>query len=270
MIAATGLQHAAGRAFDRIADHYDELFTSTPIGQLQRDVVWAQASAIFLPGSRVLELNCGTGTDAMFLASKGVTVTACDASSEMIERAELRKQRQAPGAPVEFRVLANERLHELVAEPAYDGVLSNFAGLNCTANLSTVFDLLAMRLRPRAKLLLCLSTRFCVWEILHYSFQGKFRKAMRRWRGVSEASLEGRSFSVYYPTIRSLRNAFEPAFELRSVTGVGIAVPPSYLNQFMGRYPRILEALRRFDAMVCKLPVFRVAGDHMLLHLERV
>src|ERR1700733_3297734 len=270
MIVATALQHAAGRAFDRIAAHYDELFTATPIGQVQRDVVWAKASMAFLPGQRVLELNCGTGTDAMFLAGKGVIVTACDASSEMIERAFERKNREAPDAPVEFRVLANECLHELNAQPAYDGVFSNFSGFNCVANLSTVFDQLAVRLRPGAKLLLCLSTRYCAWEILYYSFRGDFRKATRRWRGVSEASFEGLTFPVYYPTIRSLRNAFEPAFQLRAVTGIGIAVPPSYLSPFMGRHPRLLNLFQRVDAAVSALPIFRTAGDHMLLHMVRV
>ena len=76
---------AAATAFDRVADSYDELFTHTAIGMAQRKQVWGKLIAAFLTGSRILELNCGTGEDARFLAARGRSVVACDASTEMIE-----------------------------------------------------------------------------------------------------------------------------------------------------------------------------------------
>jgi ubiquinone/menaquinone biosynthesis C-methylase UbiE len=268
--ATVETRHVAGAAFDRMAAQYDELFTFSLVGRTQRDVVWKHAAATFPPGSRVLELNCGTGEDAMFLARRGVSVTACDASSRMIKRARIRTSQGAPDASIDFRVLPTERLHELTTQPLFDGVFSNFSGLNCVADLSMVFDQLAMLLRPGAELLLCLSTRFCVWEILHYAVKGNFRKAVRRCRGRSLASFDELSFLVYYPTIRSLRNAFGQAFRLRSVTGIGITVPPSYMESWMSKHPRMIAVLKRVDAVVCSWPLFRGAGDHMLLYVERV
>jgi hypothetical protein len=38
----------------------------------------------------------------------------------------------------------------------------------------------------------------------------------------------------------------------------------------MSRHPRLLNLFERFDALVCALPIFRIAGDHMLLHMVRV
>jgi methyl halide transferase len=52
--------------------------------------------------SRALELGCGTGTNAVFLAQRGFQVTACDISELAIERA---KQRAAAAA-VEMTLLA--------------------------------------------------------------------------------------------------------------------------------------------------------------------
>ena len=270
MTVAVETPHIAGAAFDRMAAQYDARFTFSMVGRTQRDVVWQRAAAVFVPGSRVLELNCGTGEDAMFLARRGVSVMACDASAQMIERASIRKGQEARDASVDFQVLPIERLHELAAQPLFDGVFSNFSGLNCVADLPTVFKELAMLLRPGAELLLCLSTRFCVWEILHYAVKGNFRKAVRRCRGRSLASFDELSFLVYYPTIRSLRNAFGQAFRLRSVTGIGITVPPSYMESWMSKHPRMLAVLKRVDAVVCSWPLFRSAGDHMLLYVERV
>jgi ubiquinone/menaquinone biosynthesis C-methylase UbiE len=264
------LHHPAGAAFDKIAAQYDDIFTASPIGQSQRATVWRHVADAFPSGSRVLELNCGTGEDALFLARRGVSVVACDASEQMIEHARLRKANEAPDASAFFSRLPIEHLRELETQSLFDGVLSNFSGLNCVADLAAVFMELALRTRAGAKLLLCLSTRFCAWEFVYYAAQGDFRKATRRCRGAAVANIDGVSFPIYYPTIRSLCRAFGAAFRLRSITGIGIAVPPSYLNTLMGSNPTILEKLERLDAAVCGLPIFRVIGDHVLLHLERV
>jgi ubiquinone/menaquinone biosynthesis C-methylase UbiE len=262
--------HLAGNAFDTIAESYDSVFTASMIGRLQRAAVWRKTQAVFRAGDRVLELNCGTGTDALFLASLGVAVTACDASPRMIEQAQKRKAAEAPRAPVDFRVLCTERLDGLPSDLQFDGAFSNFSGFNCISDLSRTWRLLADRLRPGAQILICLSTRFCVWEILHYLCKRRFHKAFRRCRGAAEATLGGNSFPVYYPTLRSLRQSLQPMFRLRSITGMGITVPPSYLESWAHRNPSILRFCEEVDRLLCEWPGIRVLGDHMLLHLERV
>jgi SAM-dependent methyltransferase len=262
--------HLAGSAFDAIAESYDSLFTTSMIGRSQRAAVWREAQTVFRAGDRVLELNCGTGTDALFLASLGIAVTACDASPRMIEEARRQKTLDAPRAAVDFRVLCTERLDELPSDLRFDGVFSNFSGLNCIPDLSKIWKLLAERLRAGAQILICLSTRFCVWEILHYLCKGEFRKACRRCRGTAEATIGGNSFPVYYPTLRSLRQSLWPMFRLCYVTGIGITVPPSYLEAWAHRNPSILRFCETIDRLICEWPGIRVLGDHMLLRLERV
>jgi hypothetical protein len=97
----------------------------------------------------------------------------------------------------------------------------------------------------------------------------EFQKAIRRCHGRSLASFDELSFRTYYPTIRSLRGMLGSAFQLRSITGVGLTVPPSYLESWMRKHPQMLQVFKRIDAAVCEWPVFRVLGDHMLLQLER-
>jgi ubiquinone/menaquinone biosynthesis C-methylase UbiE len=262
--------HLAGSAFDTIAESYDYLFTSSRIGRSQRSVVWRKAETVFNAGDHVLELNCGTGIDALFLASLGITVTACDASAAMIEQARARKTLQAPLASIDFQPLSTERLNELPTDLCFDGVFSNFSGLNCVSEISTMARFLASRLLPGGQLLLCLSTRFCAWEILHYLVRGDVRKAFRRCRGVAPARMGPYSFAVYYPTVRSLLRDFGPGFQLRSVTGIGIAVPPSYMESWARRNTSIFRVCEAFDRVTENWPCIRVLGDHMLLHLERV
>src|SRR4051794_10393322 len=117
---------AAGAAFDHIARDYDQIFTNSLIGRAQRNAVWEVLIKSFRKNENVLELNCGTGEDAIFLADKGVSVFACDASRQMIEIAEQRLRNIVPRVPVVFCELPTERIGELHSDTQFDGAFSNF------------------------------------------------------------------------------------------------------------------------------------------------
>src|SRR5271168_5225153 len=142
--------HEASAAFERMADTYDATFTESLIGRAQRNVVWDALRRTFRPGDHVLELNCGTGEDALFLAKRGVSVLGCDASARMIEIAERRKSLEAPGSSLEFRVLRNEDVDTLTPADHFDGIVSNFSGLNCVEDPSHVVRKLLHLVKPRA------------------------------------------------------------------------------------------------------------------------
>src|ERR1700758_4470142 len=82
--------HRAGAAFDVIAWRYDELWTCSPVGRLQRDAVWRCLDTLFQSGDELLDLGCGTGEDAIHLEALGAKVAAIDASPEMVRVARTR------------------------------------------------------------------------------------------------------------------------------------------------------------------------------------
>jgi ubiquinone/menaquinone biosynthesis C-methylase UbiE len=263
-------QPPAALVFDQMAREYDDVFTNSMIGRAQRDAVWSVLTRVFHSGDHVLELNCGTGEDALFLARNGVAVTACDASEKMIQIASGRLRKEASGAPIQFNVLTTERIHELQPPTQFDGIFSNFSGLNCIADLKQTAEDLATLLSPGAPLLVCLSTRFCLWEILWFALHGNFRKASRRCSGHATAKVGEFTVDVYYPTIRKLQILFSPSFVLRSCTGVGVTVPPSYVEAWIRNHPKLLSMLRTIDKAISSYPGFRVLGDHVLLLFKRV
>jgi ubiquinone/menaquinone biosynthesis C-methylase UbiE len=254
---------SAATAFDRVANSYDAQFTHTSIGRAQREQVWSALLAAFPRGSRILELNCGTGEDARFLAKQGSSVVACDASAEMIEVA-----RRHGGAP-EYLHLANEELNSLRVETPFDGAFSNFSGLNCVADLSPVARSLANLVKPCGRVLVCVWSRVCVAEILWYLLQGQPRKAMRRFHGNSVAKLGGLSISVTYHPLREIRRAFSPRFALKSRRAIGLFVPPSYAEHWMARHSGALVYFEKLDRTFADWPLLRNFGDHILLEFER-
>ena len=259
--------------FDAVADRYDETFTESQIGRVQRRAVTEILDAVFVRGQSILELNCGTGADALHLAMRGIEVTACDSSSRMIEIAQRRAMEAGPGARVKFRVLPNEKIASLLDEnlAPFDGAFSNFAGFNCTESLEGVARQLAQLLKPRAPFVLCVFGRFCLWETVWYLVRGKPAKAFRRMRrGGDWAQLSsGTPVRVRYPSAREWARIFDPYFHLLSRRGIGVAVPPTYAESLAKRFPRMLATAATADRWLARCPGIRALADHVALLFER-
>lgn len=267
--AATVPISAAAAAFDRMAESYDAVFTRSLIGRAQRAQVWKALEETFPMNTRILELNCGTGEDALFLSRGGRSILACDASSAMIEVATKRKRTELPDGNLEFRLLPTENLSELKDEEQFDGAFSNFSGLNCVSDLSQVAEPLSSLVRNGGKLLFCLSTRLCVAELLWYLSHGNIKKALRRLPGHAVARFEEVTLPVFYPTIASIRRTFAPWFRLKSFRAVGLFVPPSYVEKNLQGREKTLALLEKMDDAVGSWPLLRAVGDHVLLKFER-
>ena len=242
-------------AFDLIAPRYDELWTDSTIGRLQREAVWRRLDTLFPPGAEVLDLGCGTGADALHLARSGRRVTAIDSSAEMVRIAQSRG--------VNALHLPIENLAQLNA--TYDGVLSNFGAVNCIADLPRLAATLAPLVRSRGRLALCLMGRFCLRETIHYTLRLQPSHAFRRLSGAAISSTFG--ITVSYPYVSRFAAAFRPSFHLLDWRGIGLFVPPSFIYRHS---PATLRRFAALDRAFAHLPLFRALADHRLLVFEKV
>jgi SAM-dependent methyltransferase len=253
-------------AFDARAADYDSQFTATAIGTMMRGAVRARCAARFQPGMHVLEMNCGTGEDALWLANWGVQVTATDISPAMLQVAEKKRGLSPVGESVRFRGLAWEDLHSL-SEGPFDGALSNFGGLNCVSDLTGAARALASKLRSGATALLCIMGPIVPWEWIWFLGHGNPGAAFRR---LQRGGVQWSEIRVRYPSIAKTRRAFAPEFRLLRQSAIGALLPPPYTEKWLARFPRVLSALggieRRFET-AWPLPLL---ADHYLLELERV
>ena len=256
-------------AFDSVAAGYDGPLGNNELVQHMRARLWRAVEARLPPGSRLLDLGCGTGLDAAHFASRGDQVLAIDWSPAMVERARARLARMETAAHVRAEMLGIQELDRLQEGP-FDGIYSNFGPLNCVPDLAPVAAACAKLLAPGGYLIATVMGRFCPWEFLYYAWRGQWERAcVRGRREVVPVSLNQGTVWTRYYTPREFYQAFARQFALTSYRGLNLFLPPPYLLSVCQRAPRLCATLGWLDDHLAGWPLLREGGDHFLIVLTR-
>jgi ubiquinone/menaquinone biosynthesis C-methylase UbiE len=250
-------------AFDSVAVQFDERFENEITHRI-RNKIYSLVERTVHPPASLLDINCGTGIDAMALAQKGFSVLGLDASPGMIQEAG-RKAAREPGARVAFSVGSFHHLSGHIPG-LFDLAFSNFGGLNCTDDLSSVAGEVSSVLRPGGYFLAVVMPPFSLWEFFSYALRGQRRNALRRMRkGTLATGFDGKSFTVLYHSPRTFMDACSPWFELRDLIGLSIMSPTPQSTGFARAFPRLIRLLMWVDSQIERLPLFRSSGDHFIV-----
>jgi SAM-dependent methyltransferase len=260
----------AALAFDAMAPAFDSRFGAWHSVAAQRRAVRTALLRTFPEGGRILELGGGTGDDATFLAERGFDLFLTDPSPAMVA---LAKSKLAPlGGRAE--IAAGEEMEKFAAAhlsaggELFDGAFSNFAPLNCVADLRPVAQGLARLLKPGAPAMLVLFGTFCPGEMAVEVLRGRPHLALRRCKGgETPARLAKREFHVVYHRRAVMLRAFAPWFVLEKRLGIGVTVPPSAAEPWISQWPRLLAAMETLDRGLAR--PLAMLGDHVLYQFRR-
>jgi ubiquinone/menaquinone biosynthesis C-methylase UbiE len=259
--------------FDHIATHYDSDFTLASIGKLQRSRVWNYLENILptLEGNKILELNCGTGEDAIMLAKKGFTITATDVSTEMLKVTNLKICQYLPEAHIETALLDLTCFEQNTFTKKFDLIFSNFGGLNCIgpADMEKLLKTIPAVLSPQGRLIAVIMPKFCIWESFFFLLKGRLKKAFRRLTNKSiSANLSGSSVNTWYYTPSQIKQLTKDNFELVALKPIGIALPPSYLEKFFATRKHWLFRLNSLEEKFGNASFLSAFSDHYLIDLK--
>jgi ubiquinone/menaquinone biosynthesis C-methylase UbiE len=257
-------------AFDSVAADYDGPRGNNDLIQRMRSEMWRWLDRVFSPGDRLIDLGCGTGLDAVRLASLGYQVTATDWSPQMVQRTSDRAQSQNVANRVCAVNVGAHELQRLAETGSYNGAYSNLGPLNCVPDLADVSQECARLLKPGGALVFTVIGRLCPWELAHYVRLGRFARARIRFaRNVVPVGMNNHTIWTRYYTPREFYRAFRSHFTLEQYRGVCVFAPPPYLTWLQERYPRVHERLWHIDRRIAGWPVLREFGDHFLIVMRR-
>lgn len=257
------------QSFDNIARNYDERDNQNAILQWMRRVVHKVYIQNLPQNGKVLELNAGTGIDAMFLAGMGMTVFATDISPAMIKVLMSNAEAQIAKGLIKTEALSFDEIGN-INETGFDAVVSNFGGLNCINDFSRLSGDLAQKLRPNGKFIAVVMNKFCSWEILYYSLRFDFKNAFRRFNknGVM-ADLNGNKVLTYYFSPKQFTNYFAKDFTAEKIYTLGYNTPPPYLIGIYNRLKPLVKLFMKIDEVIKGVFPFNRFGDHFIVILNR-
>jgi ubiquinone/menaquinone biosynthesis C-methylase UbiE len=257
-------------AFDSVAADYDGPRGNNDLIQDMRGEMWRWLDATFARGSRLIDLGCGTGLDAVRMAQRGHFVTATDWSPQMVSRTSERTEREHVTDRVQSVVVGAHELQRLDATAEYDGAYSNLGPLNCVPNLAEVSRECARLLRPGGSLVFTVIGRFCPWEIAHYLRRRRWARVKVRFsRNAVPVGMNQQTIWTHYFGPREFYRSFQRHFSLEHFRGLCVFAPPPYLTWVREKYPDRHAWLWRLDRRVSGWPVIRGMGDHFLIVMKK-
>ncbi len=253
------------RAFSKQAENYDADDRCNPILQDWRETVYDHLQLFLMPGSRILELNAGTGIDARHLAEAGHTVHATDTSPGMVKK--IKEKINQSGCQKTFTVqqCSFESL-DAVGESGFDYIFSNFGGLNCCKDLITVARQLPRLMKKRGYVTWVIMPPVCPWEFISV-LKGNSR-AFRRLNKEVIAHLEGEYFKTYYHSASEVKKALGPAFRMVRSEGLGSISPPPSSLSFISKYPGLYKRLKKLDKKAAGYFPFNRWADHIIITFQ--
>jgi ubiquinone/menaquinone biosynthesis C-methylase UbiE len=258
----------ASAAFSRQSKIFDQIYSANTIINYKRARVRQHVLNHLAPGSSILELNSGTGEDAIFFAQAGHHVHATDISTGMQQ---VLQQKSAPYRnKISQEICSFTQLDQLKNKGPFDHIFSNFGGLNCTGELEKVLLSFDALLKPGGKVTMVIIPGFCLWETL-LVFKGKFKTAFRRFfsSGGRTAHIEGTYFKCWYYNPSFVIKTLQHSYKVLGVEGLCTIVPPSYIEGFAEKHPRAYKFLKnKEDKLKDKWP-WKYMGDYFIISLEK-
>lgn len=263
-------EELAGDAFSRQSIIFDDLYGADTIVNYKRGRVRQHVLSYLKPNSHILELNSGTGEDALFFASQGHTVHATDISTGMQQVLQQKVKDAGLSKQVSNELCSFTNLINLNQKGPYDAIFSNFGGLNCTGDLDKVLASLSPLLKPGGTITMVIIPGFCLWELL-LVFKGKFRTATRRFfsRNGRTAHIEGQYFKCFYYSPQYVISNTKADFVHLSTEGLCTILPPSYIEGFAEKHPKKYSWLKRWEDNLKATWPWKHIGDYFIITLQK-
>ncbi len=251
-------------AFSRTAEKYDAFAEDHPNQTRMRNKVYAHLMRFLEPGARILELNAGTGVDAVELARRGFYVHATDIATGMLERARDKMERLRLNDRISIQKCSFTELDKIQGAP-FDAIFSNLGGLNCVPDLRSIIQQIPSVLKPNGLITWVLMPPVCLWEMAEF-FRFHPQIAFRRFsKNGTRAHLEGLYFTVYYFKPKQVMAWFGPDYDCLAIEGLSVITPTAESKNFAKLYPHLYGTLAWLDDRLSTRAPWQGWGDFFIV-----
>lgn len=260
--------------FDQAAKTYDHDFTHSNIGRVLRNTVWKYIDTI-LPKDqplKILELNCGSGEDAIRFAQRGHIVVATDISEEMIRVTTQKANDHELAEFIKPQVCDVKNIMNCKLPTDFDLIFSNFGGLNCLDHfeLQKLSSSLFKLLKPNGRFVAVVMPKFSLWESVYYTSKFRAEKIFQRnTNNYLEVSVGDSRVKTWYYSPGQFAEIFQSHFQKLITKPIGFAIPPSYMEANIGRKKPLMDFLSQLEYVTSQISFLSGISDHFIMDLQK-
>ncbi len=251
--------------FSKISNEYERLEKTSSLINWMRNRVRNHLEKELKANSKILEINCGSGIDAVYLAKKEHQIYATDIAQGMIKYVNDKIKSNNLQNNLTCEQLSFTDLHKL--KPLkFNHIFSNFGGLNCSSEkeLTEVFKSFNELLLPNGKITLVIMPKICIWEFLKIFKLNKTAFRRLRKNGVL-ANIEGQKVKTFYHSAKQIKNLLLENFTDFKIENICFVAPTGNRVNFPEKHPKLFNFLSSFDTISGKIPFLRGFGDYYII-----
>jgi ubiquinone/menaquinone biosynthesis C-methylase UbiE len=260
-------------AFDSASEEYDYTISHNYINSWVRKRSINELHRIANAGDVLLEIGCGTGSEAIQISKWVKRIVATDISEKMLDLLERKvKAKRLDGRIIAARARASEvsTVNELLPEGGVRVAYSFNGALNCEPDIHKVPGELSKVVREGGYFLCSIRNTLCLPESLSHSAVFQFDKTATRKEQPTMVSVGGMDIPSYYYSPSRFARIFRSHFQVRKVIGLPAFLPPAYLSDYYLRTGKAGLVLEKLEFLLGDRFPFNRLGDQTLFVFQRV
>lgn len=260
------------RAFDSASEEYDFTIGRNFINSWIRDRSIEELLSLTRRDDVLLEIGCGTGTEAIEISRHVAGVVATDISLGMISLLRLKIAARGLGGLIRTAQLGAAEISDAAkylpggkARVAY-----SFNGaLNCEPRIAEVPGRLASVVPEGGYFVCSIRNSLCMTEAVVHAAALQFDRMAPRKKQPIMVSVGGTDIPSYYYSPKRFAKLFTPWFRVTKIIGLPAILPPAYLSDIYFRARRVLSFAERAEVAMASTFPFNRFGDQTLLVFRR-
>jgi SAM-dependent methyltransferase len=194
--------HDNSKGWDAFAVDYAQLLVRDTIYYLTKEVIHRQI-ADFVPSGRplhVLDLNCGVGNDFPFFLARGWTITGCDGSVGMLNKACETYGKEIAEGKIRLFLGQMESLNGTsFPEAKFDLIFSVTGGYSYVDDeqMRSVNEVLGNYLFQNGLIITAHLNKFCPSDTLFQLLHGRLAQAFQRWKHDLTIQIKGQKYRMF-------------------------------------------------------------------------
>ncbi len=254
-------------AFDSASEEYDftisHNFINTWIRQRSVEALLRHSK----PNDILVEVGCGTGTEAILIAPHVSRIIATDISDKMLQI--LRLKIQAKGLAQKILLVKAGASQISMASRFVDGrrvaLAYSFNGaLNCEPQMGKFASELSTLLESGGRFICSIRNTLCLSEAISHALVFQFGDMAPRKKQPIMVSVGGKDIPSVYYSPQTFARFFHPDFKLENQIALPGILPPAYLNDYYLKLRTKLALLERLELLLSERFPLNILGDQTL------